>query len=53
MYDESRTPLQVSTRLPAELGEQLMNIAQEERRSLSNLLLIAVEEFIAKREAEQ
>lgn len=45
--DNNRT-VQVTTRVSGELAQDLLMLAQIERRSLSNLLVIALEQFIAE-----
>lgn len=45
--DNNRT-VQVATRVSGELARDLLMLAQIERRSLSNLLVIALEKFIAE-----
>jgi len=44
---DERLPVQITTRIPAELADDLYAIAKIEKRSLSNLLLLAVEDYIA------
>jgi predicted transcriptional regulator len=48
---EERQPTQITTRVPAPLADRLTAIANAERRSLSNLLVFAVEQFIENYEA--
>ena len=48
--NEPRQQVQITTRIEAELADRLMAIADTERRSLSNLLVLAVEEFIVNYE---
>lgn len=48
---EERTSQQITTRVPAELADRLIAIASAERRTLSNLLVIAVEQFVQTYEA--
>jgi hypothetical protein len=43
---DERLPVQITTRVPASTADDLYAIAKIEKRSLSNLLIIAVEEFI-------
>lgn len=44
---DERLPVQITTRIPANVADELYSIAKAEKRSLSNLLVIAVEDFIA------
>jgi hypothetical protein len=44
---DERLPVQITTRVPASTADDLYAIAKIEKRSLSNLLIIAVEDFIA------
>lgn len=48
--NEPRQQVQITTRIEAELADRLMAIADSERRSLSNLLVLAVEAFIVNYE---
>ena len=48
---EERQPTQITTRIPPELADRLQAIAAAERRSLSSLLVFAVEAFVAEYEA--
>ncbi len=43
---ETRLPVQVTTRVEAELAEDLYRIAKAERRSLANLLVLALERYV-------
>lgn len=43
---ETRMPVQVTTRVDPELAEDLYHIAKAERRSLANLLILALEQFV-------
>ena len=45
--------IQVTTRVSGELANELLAMAAAEKRSLSNILLLAVEDFVAKWKAEQ
>lgn len=45
-HDDDRLPTQVTTRLPAALADELHAIARAEKRSLSNLLLLAAESYV-------
>jgi predicted transcriptional regulator len=49
--EESRQPVQITTRVEPELADRLTAIAAAERRSLSNLLVLAVEQFVTNYEA--
>lgn len=49
---EPRQQVQITTRVEAELADRLMAIAAAERRSLSNLLVFAVEAYVAEYEAK-
>ena len=49
---EPRQQVQITTRVEAELADRLMAIAAAERRSLSNLLVLAVEAYVADYEAK-
>lgn len=51
MADTERTPVQITTRVSPELADRLIAIAGAERRSLSNLLTIAVEQFVTNYES--
>jgi predicted transcriptional regulator len=44
--------LQVSTRLPYELVSEVERLARSERRSISNLLRLAVEDWVAARRSK-
>jgi hypothetical protein len=44
---DERLPVQITTRVPAATADDLYAIAKIEKRSLSNLLLLAVEDYIA------
>ena len=48
---EERQPTQITTRIPPELADRLQAIAAAERRSLSSLLVFAVEAYVADYEA--
>ena len=48
---EDRAPQQITTRIPPELADRLNAIAEAERRSLSNVLVLAVEKFVTDYEA--
>jgi predicted transcriptional regulator len=43
---ETRMPVQVTTRVEPELAEDLYRIAKAERRSLANLLVLALERYV-------
>lgn len=43
---EARLPVQVTTRVDPDLAESLYEIAKAERRSLANLLVLALEQFV-------
>lgn len=43
---ETRLPVQVTTRVDPELADDLYAIAKAERRSLANLLVLALEQFV-------
>ena len=43
---EARLPVQVTTRVEPELAEDLYRIAKAERRSLANLLVMALERYV-------
>ena len=43
---ETRMPVQVTTRVDPDLAESLYEIAKAERRSLANLLVLALEQFV-------
>jgi len=45
--------IQVTTRVSGEMAADLLALAAQERRSLSNLLTLAIEEFVAKWKADQ
>ena len=45
-----RQPVQITTRVEPELADRLITIAGAERRSLSNLLVLAVEQFVTNYE---
>jgi predicted transcriptional regulator len=45
-YEDDRLPVQITTRIPAEIADELHAIARAEKRSLSNLLILAVENYI-------
>lgn len=51
--DVQSMPVQITTRVPPEIADTLMEIAQEERRSLSNLLVLAIEQYIDQRQARK
>ncbi len=48
---EQRPNVQITTRIEPELADRLMAIADAERRSLSNLLVLAVENYVKDYEA--
>lgn len=43
---ETRMPVQVTTRVDPDLADSLYDIAKAERRSLANLLVLALEQFV-------
>lgn len=45
--------VQVTTRVSGELAADLLVMAAAEKRSLSNLLVLAIEDFVAKWKADQ
>jgi len=45
--------VQVTTRVSGELASDLLAMAATEKRSLSNLLVLAIEDFIAKWKTDQ
>lgn len=47
---ETRMPVQVTTRVDPDLADSLYDIAKAERRSLANLLVLALEQFVRERE---
>lgn len=47
-----RQPVQITTRVEPELADRLIAIAGAERRSLSNLLVLAVEDFVTNYESK-
>ena len=44
---DERLPVQITTRVPAATADDLYAISKIEKRSLSNLLILAVEDFVA------
>ena len=51
MPEQDRQPVQITTRVEPDLADRLIAIAGAERRSLSNLLVLAVEQFVHNYEA--
>ena len=51
MPEQDRQPVQITTRVEPDLADRLIAIAGAERRSLSNLLALAVEKFVHNYEA--
>jgi predicted transcriptional regulator len=45
--------VQVTTRVSGELAADLLTMAAQEKRSLSNILVLAIEDFVAKWKADQ
>lgn len=51
--EEKQLPVQITTRVDADIAEMLAEIAQREKRSLSAQLALIVEQYIMERQCKK